>query len=374
MYKENAMSRILTVRRDHDFSYDICFAGDFNELSSCAEKTGLKGRKACIITDSNAGPLYGEAVKEQLEKICSSVTVFTFTAGEEQKNLDTVRDIYGCLIENHFDRRDILVALGGGVVGDITGFAASTYLRGVPFVQIPTTLLAQVDSSIGGKTGVDFMQYKNMVGAFYQPAFVYINTNTLLTLSAAEFSCGMGEVLKHGLIMDESYYEWTISHMSEIEQREMDVLEEMIQKSCAIKKYVVEKDPKELGDRALLNFGHTIGHAIEKLKDFQIHHGQCVGLGFVAAAYISHKRGLLSAEELYEIRDINVAFDLPITFDGIAPEEILEATKLDKKMENGTIRFILLKKIGKAYIDKTVTDEEILEAIDFINGDRIDHE
>ena len=179
----------------------------------------------------------------------------------------------------------------------------------------------------------------------------------------------MGEILKHGLIKDADYYEWVIEHMSEISERKSDVLKKMISASCEIKREVVEKDPTEKGDRALLNFGHTIGHAIEKLMDFKMLHGQCVALGYVAAAYISYKRELLSAEEFFEIRDMNVGFNLPISFDGIDTNKILEVTKSDKKMEAGKIKFILLKGIGHAFIDKTVTDEEILDAVNYINAD-----
>lgn len=368
------MSARLTVKKAQDFNYDILIEHDFSALSSALADLNLSGRKACIVTDATVGPLYAENVKEELEKVCSKVTVCTFPAGEKHKNLETVNTVYAHLIEEKYDRKDFLVALGGGVTGDLTGFTAATYLRGISFVQIPTTLLSQVDSSIGGKTGVDFQQYKNMVGAFHQPVLVYMNLSTLKSLPDVEFSCGMGEILKHGLIKDDKYYGWVINNMFEIDDREPEVLEEMILRSCEIKKRVVEKDPKEQGERALLNFGHTIGHAIEKLKGFQLLHGQCVALGTVAAAYISFKRELLSMEEFYEVRDMNVGFNLPITFEGLEPKDILAVTKLDKKMEQGKIKFILLKGIGKAFIDYTVTDEEILEAIDFINGDRIDHE
>lgn len=368
------MSTRLTVKREPDFEYDIVLTSDFSDLAKEMDRLEVRDRKACIVTDSNVAPLYEDAVKEELKKVFSEVITFVFPAGEENKNLNTVNQIYEQLIQHKFDRKDYLIALGGGVTGDLTGFAAATYLRGISFVQIPTTLLAQVDSSIGGKTGVDFQQYKNMVGAFHQPALVYMNVNTCKTLPDMEFSCGMGEILKHGLIKDASYYEWTINHMFEIQDRDYELMKEMILGSCKIKKHVVEKDPTEKGERALLNYGHTIGHAIEKLKDFQLHHGQCVALGSIAAAYISYKRELLSIEELYEIRDMNVGFDLPMFFYGLTLEDVLETTKLDKKMDQGKIRFILLKGIGKAYIDTTVTEEEMLEAINFINGDLIENE
>ena len=251
----------------------------------------------------------------------------------------------------------------------MTGYAAATYLRGIRFVQIPTTLLSQVDSSIGGKTGVDFDSYKNMVGAFHLPSMVYLNISTLKTLDDTQYASGMGEVLKHGLIRDAAYYEWCLDHMGEIEERDSDTLLEMVVRSIHIKRVIVEKDPLEKGDRALLNFGHTAGHAIEKLKNFELAHGECVALGIIAASYISWKRGSIDEMTFYEIRDMFVGFDLPITYDTLEVDDILEATRKDKKMDSGHIRYILLKKLGSAYIDETVTDDEIREALAFIRYD-----
>lgn len=293
--------------------------------------------------------------------------MFSFAAGEENKTLQTVKDIYTFLISEKFDRKDLIIALGGGVVGDIAGFAASTYLRGIDFIQIPTTLLAQADSSIGGKTGVDFDGYKNMVGAFYMPRLVYMNVSTLKTLDDRQFFSGFAEVMKHGLIKDGIFYEWLLDKMYEICDRDPDTLLEMVERSCKIKKLVVEKDPTEKGDRALLNFGHTIGHAIEKASNFSLSHGECVALGCVAAAFISWKHEWLSMDEYYEIRDMFVPFNLPISISDIDPEEILRLTKSDKKMEGGSIKFILLKKVGKALIERNVTDEDILNAISEIH-------
>ena len=278
-----------------------------------------------------------------------------------------MKDIYRFLIEEGFDRKDMLLALGGGVTGDITGYAAATYLRGIDYVQIPTTLLAQADSSIGGKTGVDFDGYKNMVGAFKMPRLVYMNLAALQTLEDRQYFAGFAEVMKHGLIKDAPFYEWLIENMYEICERDLTVLQEMMVRSCNVKRMVVEKDPTEQGDRALLNFGHTIGHAIEKARGFELYHGECVALGAVAAAYISWKRELLAMEEYYEIRDMFVPFYLPISVDKLDVQEILRLTKSDKKMESGQIKFVLLKKIGKAVIDRTVTDEEIVAAINEIN-------
>lgn len=346
--------------------YDIVFTRSFDELPAELEMLGAKDRNVCIVTDSRVNECYGEQVLEILKGCCKKAVKYVFPNGEENKNLDTVREIYRFLIEERFGRKDLLLALGGGVVGDTTGYVAATYLRGIDFIQVPTTLLSQADSSIGGKTGVDFDGYKNMVGAFKMPVLVYMNLGTLSTLEERQYFSGFAEVMKHGLIRDGAFYEWLIQNMYEICERDLDVLEEMLIRSCSVKKAVVEKDPTEQGERALLNFGHTIGHAIEKARNFELYHGECVALGAVAAAYISWKRELLSMEEYYEIRDMFVPFNLPITVEGIDLEEILKLTKSDKKMESGRIRFVLLKKIGKAIIDNTVTDEEILAAVNEI--------
>ena len=220
-----------------------------------------------------------------------------------------------------------------------------------------------MDSSIGGKTGVDFDSYKNMVGAFYMPRLVYMNLAVLKSLDDRQYFSGMAEVMKYGLLRDGLFYEWLIEHMYEICERDSDVLEEMVFRSCTNKKLIVEKDPTEKGDRALLNLGHTIGHAIEKAKHFQMLHGECVALGCIAAAHISWKKQYLSMEEYYEIRDMFVPFNLPISIEDIDPDEIVALTKADKKMDAGQIRFILLKKVGKAFVDQTVTEEEMLAAV-----------
>ncbi len=360
------MAHRMTINYEKKPCYDIVFADDFELLLDELQAFDIENRRLAIIADSNTERLFGETVRKILDGHCKKVILHAFPAGEENKTLDTVREIYKALIEEKFDRKDLLIALGGGVVGDVTGYTAATYLRGVDFIQLPTTLIAQSDSSIGGKTGVDFDGYKNMVGAFYMPKLVYMNVAALKELDDRQFYSGFAEVMKHGLIKDAMFYEWLLENMYEIHDRNIDILKEMVMRSCTVKKLVVEKDPKEQGDRALLNFGHTIGHAIEKAMHFTMSHGECITLGMVAAAYISWKRSLLSMEEYYEIRDMFVPFNLPISIDKIDPQEILTLTKSDKKMESGQIKFVLLKKIGKAMIDKTVTDEEILNAINEI--------
>ena len=356
----------LDVKKDGKFCYAIRFEQDFTHLAQELKNLGFCGHKLCIVTDSNVAPLYLSEVKNCLFEKFDQVFEFVLPAGEENKTLDNIKKLYEHLILNRFDRKDCLIALGGGVIGDMTGYAAATYLRGIDFVQVPTTLLSQVDSSIGGKTGVDFDSYKNMVGAFHMPRLVYMNLKTLNSLSEEQFSCGMGEILKHGLIKNKAYFAWCMEHTEAILTRDYETLLYMIRESCKIKRDVVEKDPTEKGERALLNFGHTIGHAVEKLKDFEMLHGQCVSAGCVAACRLSQMRGMISQEELSYIEHCFEGFLLPIRTEDLTAQNILEISKSDKKMEAGKIKFVLLREIGNAYVDQTVTDQELLEASEYI--------
>ena len=357
------MSEIITVHLDQKPIYDIVIEKDFSQLGTAFSRLNVTGRKICIVTDSNVGPLYAKAVQEVLETTGNQIFVYTFAAGEESKNLNTVQDLYEFLIENHFDRKDMLAALGGGVVGDLTGFTAATYLRGISFIQIPTSLLAQVDSSIGGKTGVDFRAYKNMVGAFHQPKLVYMNMATLLSLDTRLFNSGFGEIIKHGLIKDAAYYRWLQNNAAKIQAKDYDALEQMIAGSCNIKREVVELDPTEQGDRALLNFGHTLGHAIEKLMNFQLYHGECVVLGMIAALNISVARGHITQTEYDDAIQMFKDYAFPTSVTGISIDDVIRVSKSDKKMEANQIKFILLKQIGNAYIDRTVTDDEMKRSL-----------
>lgn len=363
------MSERMTVNYQNKPSYDIVYNDSFDMLIEELERIEALGKRICIVTDSNVDPLYGGELLALLDGKCKKAVKYVIPAGEANKNLDNIKELYKFLIEEHFDRKDMLLALGGGVIGDMTGFCAATYLRGIEFIQVPTTLLAQCDSSIGGKTGVDFDGYKNMVGAFKMPKLVYMNISVLDTLPDRQFFSGFAEVMKSALIKDVNFYTWLIDSLYEICGKDKSVLQEMVVRCCNIKRMVVEKDPTEKGDRALLNLGHTIGHAIEKFMNFEMLHGECVALGCVCAAYISWKKEMLSMDEYYEIRDMFVPFNLPISIDKLDKNEVLRLTKSDKKMDSGTLKFILLKKIGKAVIDTTVTDEEILAALDEINFD-----
>lgn len=360
--------RQLNILYEGKPCYDIFLEQDYALLPEQVGKIGAAGRKVCIVTDTNVAPHHAGKVKEALEKVAGKVVIFSFAAGEASKNLETVQLLYAFLIEQGFDRNDILAALGGGVVGDLTGFAAATYLRGIRFFQLPTSLLAMVDSSIGGKTGVDFKAYKNMVGAFYMPCFVYMNISTLKTLPEREYRSGFGEIIKHGLIKDMEFYGWLLQNAEGLLKCEPGLVAEMVYRSLLVKKEVVERDPKEKGERALLNFGHTIGHAVEKLKNFSLLHGECVSLGIAAASYISYRRGTLTKEGLDGILSTLQAFFLPVFVSGVLVPDILKAAAKDKKMDGNRIRFVLLEKIGNAYIDLTVTEKEMAQACEFILG------
>lgn len=356
----------IAVRYNDLPIYDIVLEQDYSGLLSELDKLDTINKKVCIVTDSKVSNYYLNEVVKLIENHVKTVKTFIFPFGESSKNLDTVYTLYEYLIKESFDRKDILIALGGGVVGDLTGYVAATYLRGISFLQVPSTLLSMVDSSIGGKTGVDFMAYKNMIGAFHQPKLVYMNLNSLKTLDSKEFYAGFGEIIKHGLIKDCSYYYWMKEHKEALKSRDVDTMYELVSRSCYIKKEVVEKDPKEVGDRALLNFGHTIGHAIEKLKEFKLLHGECVAIGMVAASYLSYLMNYLTLDEVKDIEDTIRGFNLPTFVSGLNSEEILKVTRSDKKVESGTLKFILLSKIGNAIIDTTIKEEKLIEAINYV--------
>lgn len=357
------MAKRLTIHRDNNPIYDIVIKNSFEDMKDEFVRLNLQGRKICIVSDSVVAPLYLDTVKNSLAEVSDCITEYVFEAGEKNKNLNIVKSLYEFLIINKFERRDILVALGGGVVGDLTGFTAATYLRGIDFIQVPTTLLAQVDSSIGGKTGVDFDSYKNMVGAFYMPRLVYINISTLNTLDERIFNSGFGEIIKHAYIKDSEYLDYIKNNTVNIMSRQPGCLEEIIYKSCVIKGNVVEKDPTEKGDRMLLNFGHTLGHAIEKLSGFALYHGECVVLGMICALYISKKRGSITDAEYESAIRLFKDFNYPMTVSGIKVNEVVDVSKNDKKMSAGKIRFVLLNAVGDAYIDYDVSEGEMLESL-----------
>lgn len=358
---------VLPVTYQGSHCYDIELYDSFTSLPVVLERLGMSKKRLCIVSDSTVASYYADEVEQILQSQgCPFVYRFIFPAGEEHKTLDVIENLYEFLIQKAFDRSDVLLALGGGVTGDMTGYAAATYLRGIRFIQIPTTLLSMVDSSIGGKTGVDFRGYKNMVGAFYQPSFVYVNLTTLHSLDSRQFASGMGEVIKHGLITSSDYFSKLKEQQTQIMALELSAVTDMVCGSQKIKRQIVEEDPKEKGIRAFLNFGHTIGHAIEKSLEFSLLHGECVALGMVAAAYISYNRGELAKEEQDTIESLLASYGLPIRFQNLCIEEILHNCTHDKKKEGDHIRFVLLHSIGTCYTTKDVTTEEMERAIIYL--------
>jgi len=336
-------------------SYDILIErGCINQIGTRAKTLFKPGSKALIVSDTNILPLYGKLVSDALLDSGFSCSSFKFPAGERYKRLTTIDYIYKSLSENRFNRGDFLVALGGGVTGDMVGFAAATYLRGIGFIQIPTSLLAQIDSSVGGKTGVDLPQGKNLVGAFHQPSLVLIDPNTLSTLPPRYFSDGMGEAIKYGCIKSRELFDMI---------KNEDVLNEMeniIYRCVDIKREIVERDEFDTGERMLLNFGHTFGHALETLYKFKkLSHGEAVGIGMAMIAKYGEPAGITEAGTADEIITTLQKYNLPVE-DDMEIKKILTATEQDKKNSSNGISLILLKKIGEGFVDE-ISRERLAE-------------
>jgi len=345
--------------------YPIYIATEFDGLGKACSDARLRG-KFLIVTDSNVGRHYsGDCVRE-LENIGAEVSVHVLPAGEQYKTLETVSGIYRKLIEIKADRNSTLVALGGGVTGDITGFAAATFMRGIPFIQIPTSLIAQADSSIGGKTGVDFEGSKNMVGAFYQPRFVYININTLRTLPERELRSGLAEVLKHGLILDADFYSYIEYNIEKIFKFDENVLLYLAKMNCKIKGTVVEQDEREEGLRELLNFGHTIGHAVESASGFTMLHGECVSIGMAGVYRLAQKLGMVDEPLAARVENTLQKIGLPVKAHGMDAKVIFDRMFYDKKVKDGKLSFVLPKGIGEVIrctFDNEVLLREVLEEL-----------
>ena len=302
--------------------------------------------RSIIITDENLARLY--------QNQFPACDVITIGLGEQIKTLATAEKIYQQLVELEADRSTFIVGIGGGIVGDITGFAASTYMRGLDFGFVASSLLAQVDATVGGKNGVNFRGYKNMVGVFNQPQFVIADIDLLKTLPAEEISCGLAEIVKHGCIVDAQYFEYIESHCEKIERLDPEVMHKIVYGSVEIKSKVVNKDEREAGERRKLNFGHTIGHAIEKTMG--ISHGAAVSIGMVMASRLSKEKGLLAADEVARIESLLTRLGLPTHID-FDPAAIIEALGKDKKREDRLIKFVLLKGVGHCGIQDISMDE-----------------
>ena len=337
-----------------DRSYPIIIEkGLINRVSKEIIKV-YKGKKIFIITDDNVNKYYGGKIREELKHNDFEVKLLSLKPGEETKNFNTLPMIYNELLDFNLTRSDLIIALGGGVIGDLAGFVASTYLRGVDFIQIPTSLLAQVDSSVGGKVAVDLERGKNLVGSFYHPKCVLIDPEVLNTLDNRFFIDGMAEVIKYGCIKDKQFFD----HIEKMENKKqlINSMELIIHKCCDIKRQVVENDEKDKGERMLLNFGHTLGHAIEQYYNYtKYSHGEGVAIGMYEISKISEEKGLTKKGTSQRIKDILVKYNLPYELD-INIEEILEAINLDKKKLGNNLNVIILNEIGSSKVYKTTAE------------------
>jgi len=317
----------------------------------------VRGKQCLIVSNTTVAPLYLDKLSAGLGG--HAVTSISLPDGEVYKTLDTFTTVLDALADSGANRDTTVIALGGGVVGDIAGFAAASYMRGVDFIQVPTTLLAQVDSSVGGKTGVNHPRGKNLVGAFYQPRLVLIDTDTLTTLPDRELSAGLAEVIKHGAICDAAFFAWLEDNMSALLAREPAALAYAIERCCAIKAAVVAEDERESGRRAILNFGHTFGHAIERHEGYgQWLHGEAVAAGMLMAAQLSG----LGDDELTRLENLLLAAGLPVVPPDIEPQQWLEIMGMDKKVQRNKLRFVLLRSLGESYVTSEF-DEQRLHAL-----------
>ncbi|MCT7360175.1 3-dehydroquinate synthase [Thalassolituus pacificus] len=329
----------------------------------------IKGRQVLIVTNETVAPLYLQQVKEALAGY--QVDEVILPDGEAYKDLTTLNLIYDALLQKQHNRTTTLLALGGGVVGDMCGYAAASYQRGVNFIQVPTTLLSQVDSSVGGKTGVNHPLGKNMIGAFHQPQCVIADTGTLNTLPERELSAGLAEVIKYGLICDPAFYQWIKENIAALMAREPKALAYAIERSCQDKAEVVAQDETESGIRAILNLGHTFGHAIEAHQGYgQWLHGEAVGTGMLMAADLGWRMGHVSSEELRELRSLLQASGLPVVGPlNMSADDYLSRMQVDKKVLDGRIRLVLLQRIGEAYMTSEVPKDLLTQTL--LAGDKL---
>ena len=320
----------------------------------------LKGKQVAIVSNTTVAPLYMQKVAQPLRDGGIRVVEIILPDGEVYKNAETLQLIYDALLEARCERSTTLIALGGGVIGDLTGYAAATYLRGVPFIQIPTTLLSQVDSSVGGKTGINHPRGKNMIGAFYQPQLVLIDIDTLQTLPARELSAGIAEVIKYGLIRDADFFVWLENNMHKLMSLDEAVVAEAVYRSCKNKAEVVAADEREAGERALLNLGHTFGHAIENAMGYGVWlHGEAVAAGTIMAAQLSQRLNWLQATDVERIKAIFTAAKLDQKPPALGVETYLDLMGLDKKVQDGKIRLVLQQGIGQAIITSDYDAEKL---------------
>ena len=344
-----------------DRSYPISIGrGSSSESESIADS--VIGNDVIILTNDTVGPLYLDQIKENLSD--KNIITFMLPDGEQEKTLKNVHKVIHHMLEAGFGRDATLISLGGGVICDMGGFAASIFMRGINLIQIPTTLLAQVDASVGGKTGVNNNYGKNLVGSFYQPSAVICDTGFLTTLDEKEISAGLAEIIKYGLIHDKEFLSWLNENIQNILKQDRAALGHAIQRSCQIKAEIVSADEKEQSIRAILNFGHTFGHAIELQTGYsQWSHGEAVAAGMVLASELSAKMSLISKEEVVMVKDLLTRAGLPIEPPNINAKDFITAMKSDKKVKDRKIQLVLLKKMGEAFLTSEYSEEDLLEIL-----------
>lgn len=339
-----------------DRAYDIVIGQDMLLDPSYFANLGEVSH-AVVVTNTTVGPLYAKKLEQTLRSLYAHTYIIELPDGEVYKNWDTLNLIFSELLKNEADRKTMVFALGGGVIGDMSGFAAACYMRGIPYVQVPTTLLAQVDSSVGGKTAINHPMGKNMIGAFYQPKRVVADISTLSTLPLRELRSGLAEVVKYGPIYDVGFLDWLDEHLDDLLALDAKALGYAIRRSCEIKAEIVAQDERETGLRAILNLGHTFGHAIEAGAGYGVWlHGEAVGCGMVMAADLSHRMGMLAFSEYARLRTLIERAGLPVKAPKLGVERYLELMQVDKKNVGGEIRFVLLNGLGRAVVQGAPLD------------------
>ena len=350
-------------------SYDIIIGYAIErELVNFVKGAGYS-RKALLVTDTNVGPLYAKQVQQLLAEAGLEAAVAQIPAGESSKTLTTANELFTRAIELGLDRKSPIFALGGGVVGDLAGFVAATYMRGVPFVQLPTSLLAQVDSSVGGKVAVNHELGKNLIGAFYQPQAVFMELNFMKSLPRREIYTGLGEIIKYGIIYDAEFFAFLESNREAVLALEPEALVHIIARSCEIKAAVVSEDEKEAGLRRILNFGHTIAHAIEKETGYvRYNHGEAVATGMVGAAYISRELGLIGEAEYNRVREMIARYNLPLQAAGVTVDAMYGDIFHDKKTVGGKVTWVLMEKIGQVICRNDVPADVVKKAMEAVRA------
>jgi 3-dehydroquinate synthase len=346
-------------------SYEIRIGSEILDRMALLIAKNHQAGRHIVISDANVGGLYGAELVAGLRGVGLNADLLEFPAGEAAKNINTALDVAQKLLELRADRSSMLIALGGGVVGDLVGFIASVFMRSIPYIQIPTTLMAQVDSSIGGKTAIDLPSGKNLLGTFYQPQAVFADLRYLTTLPEKEFENGLAEIIKYGIIDDEKMFCLLEDDMESVKKGDPALLLKLVETCCRIKKSIVEIDEKEQGLRRILNFGHTLGHAIEAQSDYAVAHGEGVALGMIAASRISENIGYLESAQRERIESLIGKSGLPVRLPvALSSEGISARLKMDKKKKGDVIHFVLLKKIGMPFINGSIEEKVIADVLE----------